>query len=358
MMKYTLTILFCLSSFFSPLADPKNFLSDNDIDFTKLLKPVPHHAKFIDPDYFIWGGSMVKGDDEKYHLFYSRWKKEYGHNAWLTRSEIAHAIAETPTGPYKHHQVVLPLRDLKYWDGGTTHNPTVHKFGNKYYLYYMGNTGDGKVIKGFNWSHRNNQRIGVAISDSPYGPWQRSDKPLIDVSKDNQAYDALMVSNPTIAQRVDGTFVLVYKSVAKLKPLPGGGPVVHMVATSKYPDNGFIKHPDPIFTAKGEKFPAEDPFIWQQNGKLWAIVKDMQGVFTKAGRSLALFESQNGIDWQLAKKPLVSTLEINWQEDGVKKVSHLERPQLYLENGKPSVLFCAADETRDHSFNVHIPLYQ
>jgi hypothetical protein len=36
----------------------------------------------------------------------------------------------------------------------------------------------------------------------------------------------------------------------------------------------------------------------------------------------------------------------------------LERPQLLLENGKPSVLFCAAAPTGDinKSFNVQIPL--
>ncbi|MGJ8693867.1 MAG: glycoside hydrolase family protein [Thalassotalea sp.] len=327
-----------------------------DINFNQLLQPVPEYAKFIDPDYYIWGASMVKGKQGKYHLFYSRWKKEHGHNAWLTRSEIAHAVADNPTGPYKHHDVTLPARSASYWDGLTTHNPTIHKFGEKYYLYYMGTTGDGKVVKGFNWSHRNNQRIGVAVANSPYGPWQRSDTPLIDVRDNEQALDALMVSNPSIALRDDGTFVLVYKAVAKHKPLPGGGPVVHLVATSTQPDQGFVKHPDPVFTAKGKGFPAEDPFIWTQDGTLWAIVKDMHGVFTKAGQSLALFTSTDGIDWQVANSPLVSTLKIDWQASGVEKVAHLERPQLWLENGVPRVLFCAVDTTRAHSYNVHIPL--
>lgn len=326
------------------------------LSFSQRLQPVPAQAKFIDPDYFIWGGSMVEGDDGKYHLFYSRWEKKHGHNAWLTRSEIAHAIADSPTGPYVHVEVVLPIRDPKYWDGGTTHNPTIHKFGDKYYLYYMGNTGDGKVIKGFNWTHRNNQRIGVAIADNPNGPWQRFNKPLIDVSEDENAYDALLVSNPSIAQRSDGSFIMVYKSVAKHNKLPSGGPVVHLVATSKHPDKDFVKHPDPVFTMPGEKFPAEDPFIWVQGDKLFAIVKDMHGAFTNKGQALVMFESNNGIDWDLADNPLVSTLQINWENKGVEKVAHLERPQLWLKEGKPSVLFCAVDIDRGHSFNVHIPL--
>ncbi|WP_158967521.1 glycoside hydrolase family protein [Paraglaciecola sp. L3A3] len=326
------------------------------MDMNQLLLPVPSHAKFIDPDYYIWGASMVEDDQGQYHLFYSRWPKAYGHNAWLTHSEIAHAVADSPTGPYKHLDVALPARGQEYWDGLDTHNPTVHKFGDKYYLYYMGNTGDGKISKGFNWSHRNNQRIGVAVANHPNGPWKRSDKPLIDISSNKDAHDALMVSNPSIAQRADGKFVLVYKAVGKQKALPGGGPVVHLVALSDNPDKDFVKQANPVFTKPGEAFPAEDPYIWSQDSQLWAIVKDMHGAFSEVGQSLVLFESTDGLDWHVATNPLVSKLQINWRATGIHKVAHLERPQLWLKDGVPKVLFAAADENREHSFNVHIPL--
>jgi hypothetical protein len=332
--------------------------ASSPLNMNELLMPVPSEAKFIDPDYFIWGASMVADEQGKYHLFYSRWPKSHGHNAWLTHSEIAHAVADSPTGPYKHVDVALPARGSEFWDGLDTHNPTVHKFADKYYLYYMGNTGDGEITKGFNWSHRNNQRIGVAVADHPNGPWKRTNKPLIDVGADDNTHDALMVSNPSIAQRKDGKFVLVYKAVGKQKPLPGGGPVVHLVALSDSPDSGFEKQPNPVFIKPGEAFPAEDPYIWSQNDKLWAIVKDMRGAFSSAGQSLVLFESDDGLDWQVSTHPLVSKLQIDWQDGGVQKLKHLERPQLWLENGVPKVLFAAADEDRTHSFNVHIPLKQ
>ena len=39
---------------------------------------------------------------------------------------------------------------------------------------------------------------------------------------------------------------------------------------------------------------------------------------------------------------------------------HLERPQVYIEDGKPVALLCAADTLDEnnvrHSFNVQIPL--
>ncbi|NBB18312.1 sucrase [Runella sp. CRIBMP] len=318
-----------------------------DLDFTKMIQPVPQSAKFEDKGYMVWCGSMVKGDDGKYYLFYSRWPQSKKHLAWVTDSEVAVAVADAPTGPYKFAKVILPKRDKKYWDADVTHNPTIHKFGNKYYLYYMGNYGNGEW-----WDHRNHQRIGVAVADSPLGQWKRSDKPLVDTTPN--AFDHLLTNNPSLAQRPDGTFLMVYKGVSNGK-MPFGGRVLHGVAIANRPEGPFVKQPKPVFVKDTVKFAAEDPYIWFQEGKYWAIVKDMKGVFTNAGTSLALFESLDGLDWKPAKNILVSTLEIPW-ESGTEKVGKLERPQLYFENGKPKILFCAVYISDTVNYNVAIPL--
>lgn len=334
--------------------------------FTLQLGNPALKSKFENENWSIWGGSLVKGEDELYHMYYSRWKKELGW-AWVTDSEIAHAVADSPFGPFVFKDVALAARGEEYWDGLCTHNPTVHQFGGKYYLYYMGNTGDGKVPSApgeqvLNPVHRNNQRIGVAVADSPDGPWERFDVPLIDVGPDENDLDALMVSNPSITQRPEGGYLMVYKAVGKQRPGVWGGPVVHCVATSDKPTGPFTKHDQPVFQAKGHDFPAEDPFIWFQEGKYRAIVKDMHGAFTDVGRALVLFESNDGFDWTLSDNPLVSTLDINWANGDKQTVSHLERPQLYLENGQPVALLCASDvidgENVIHSFNVQLPILE
>lgn len=330
--------------------------SQSDMKLSEWLQPVPQQSKFVDKDYFIWGASVVEGDDGKYHMYYSRWKRELGHNAWVTHSEIAYAVADSPDGPYTHQNVALPPRGEALWDGLCTHNPTVHKFNGKYYLYYMGNTGDGKAMESLNWIHRNNQRIGVAVADSPAGPWKRQDIPLIDISPEKSAPDSLIVSNPSVTQMVDGNYLMIYKAVTAQGKAPFGGPVVHLAATAPSPEGPFVKHPAPLFVKDGEKFPAEDPFIWRQEDSYYAIVKDFKGVFTNTGQSLALFESSDGFDWTPAEHPLVSQINVEWQGKGRQTLAHLERPQLLLRNGRPAILFVAADETREHSFNVHIPL--
>lgn len=335
-----------------------------NVDFSTRLQPAPLSARFEDPDYYVWCGTAVKGDDGLYHLFYSRWPRRHGFKAWLTHSEIAHAVAPGPFGPYRHKGVALPARGADYWDGLNTHNPTIRKFGAHYYLYYTGTTGDGApaaVGGGYslNWTHRNNQRIGVAMASDLNGPWKRFDEPLIAPTAG--FHDALCCANPSVTDRLGGGYLMVYKTVADKKPLPFGGPVLHCVAVSDSPTGPFVKQPDPVFVKDGVHFAAEDPFVWTEGGGYHAIVKDMNGYFTGCGRSLALFESVDGLDWKLAAHPLVSRTEIFWEDGRQENLQALERPQLLLEDGRPLALICAAGEHGhetgpEKTFNVQIPL--
>lgn len=332
--------------------------TDGDYNFYAMLQPMPLTAKFSDPEFNIWCGSVIKGDDGKYHMFYSRWPRKLGHLAWVTRSEVAHAISYSPFGPWEHHDIALPARGTNFWDGSCTHNPTVIRIRGKYYLYYMGNYGDGLVGSSLNWTHRNHQRIGVAVADSPFGPWQRFDKPVIDVSTDTNAPDALVVTNPSVTQRPDGGVLMIYKAVGLKRPLPFGGPVVHLVATADSATGPFKKLPGTVFDAEGVMFAAEDPFVWRGADRYWAVVKDNAGYFTKRGYSLALWESTDGINWKMAKNPLVAVPEITWADGRKQKLTALERPQILFENGIPIALICAAAETKDPdgSFSIQIPL--
>jgi hypothetical protein len=331
----------------------------SEYDFAAVLQPVPVTARFEDTHFNIWCGSAVKGDDRQFHLFYSRWPRALGHKAWVTHSEVAHAVSDSVFGPWRHRDVALPPRGTNYWDGSCTHNPTVLRIGGKFYLYYMGNYGDGIARTPLNWGHRNHQRIGVAVADSPNGPWQRFDQPVLNVSTETNAPDALVVSNPSVAERPGGGVLMVYKAVGLKRPLPFGGPVVHLVATADSPTGPFQKHPGEIFSSQGVMFAAEDPFIWRSADRYWAVVKDNDGHFTHRGYSLALWESPDGFDWKLARHPFVANpATIQWVDARQAKLDSLERPQLLFDQGAPIALLCAAADTkdRDGSFNIQIPL--
>jgi len=352
-----------------------------ELNIHEMVQPVSENNKFIDPNYHIWGASVVKGKNGKYHMYYSRWIYEVGHMGWVTHSEIAYAVADKAEGPYKHMSVALPARGKKYWDGTTTHNPTVFFKDNVYYLYYMGTTSDTEAKQPTSmrnkdwWAYRNNQRIGVAWSKNPEGPWKRQDFPVIDVSKDTSAADALMTSNPAVNIAPDGRIFAIYKCVGKQadwKPIDlassesynasKGDKVSYKVAFAESPLGPFKKHEGTIFEIdeSDAHMVAEDPYVWSQNGKYYALVTDILGLFTSEKGAIALMESSNGYDWDKAKNPRVIPNKI-LKDDGTRTEYKIERPQLLVEDGVPTFIFGALGITvdgkhRGHACNLGIPL--
>jgi alpha-L-fucosidase 2 len=338
---------------------------DGNLDLGRRVKPIPMEARFSEPGYFVWCGAPVKGGDGKYHLFYSRWPVSKGFApGWALHSEIAYAVADKPLGPYKHVNVALPARGKEYWDGTTTHNPNILHYHGKFYLIYMGNTGDGQSYP----MHRNNQRIGVAIADKPEGPWKRFDKPIVTVSDDKKAFDSLCVTNPSAAERPEGGILLIYKAVEYVEGKPMGGKVRYGAALADKPEGPYTKMPGRIFEAEAADagkhwMLAEDPFIWfskTYGNRYYAVARDVVGLFTGSKGGIALFESEDGLHWKAAVHSKVLGNPYLWT-DGTISLSQLERPSLLLDGDTPVALFGAADgylkEGRISS-NVHIPLYE
>ena len=146
-------------------------------------------------DYWVWGSSVVKDEnDGLFHMFVSRWPKGLPfHPGWMVASEVVHAISETPEGPYRFSDVALSARGAQYWDGRSVHNPRVVKYKDTYVMFYMGSTHpfeeitDPKVLtlsSPYTIVARSNKRIGIATSKSPYGPWVRRDKPVLETAPD------------------------------------------------------------------------------------------------------------------------------------------------------------------------------
>lgn len=314
------------------------------------IKPPKYNSIVKLDDYIVWGGSMTRSPDGKSHLFLSIWPRETGFEGWVLHSQVGYAVANNPDDEFKFKGLVFKGRGVENsWDRDVIHNPTVHYWDNKFYLYYTGNYGNGEY-----WNHRNNQRIGVAVTENPQGPWQRLDHPLLDVNKNS--WDCLITTNPSVAKMPDGRYIMIYKTVDDKAPPPICGPVLHGVAFADSPTGPFVKHPEPIFTAKGINFPGEDPYVFAYGNKLYTILKDIAcSYYPDKKKSLVLFESDNGIDWNLTSNPLVTSREIKWEDGKQEEFFRLERPQLYLENGIPKKLFTAVKpkDNQDDAFNIH-----
>lgn len=339
--------------------------------FTARMLPAPRNGGFAMEGYWVWCGSVIKGEDGRYHMFASRWPNWLPmHPGWLAASEVVRATSDTPEGPYTFQEVVLPARGPGYWDGRATHNPRIKRFGDTYYLYYMGSThpfADPKpgeplaVNDPLPIVARAHKRIGVAVSKSVFGPWQRFDAPVLPTRPDK--FDSLLTSNPAPCVEEDGSVLMIYKARAYVAPPYEGllhGPMTIGVARAEQPAGPFkVLKDETVFPPEVD---IEDPFVWKTPEGYQLIAKDMQGTICGEKHGGVHAHSANGVDWVLEKGSKAYSRTVLWDDGAQQTMGSLERPFVLFENGKPTHMFFAtadgpggfANATR--TWNMVIPL--
>jgi len=321
---------------FNPFSDEG--IQENRIaEFAKKLSAVGRILEM--EDWYVWGTSPIYGPDRSVHVFFSRWPAAKKMGGWINSSEIAHAVSDKPEGPYRFVSTVLAPRGEGYWDGTTCHNPHIQFVDGKYCLFYMGNSNRKTDTK----------RVGLAWSDSLYGPWERLDAPLLEPSGE-EAWDNHCTTNPSFIKHPDGQYWLYYKSWNSSEYYNSDHPSVR--GNRKYglavADNLFgpyTKHPsNPVvdFSTREGNAQLEDAFIYHEGGKFKMLARDM-GFFD---HEVGLFlESNDGLSWS---EPLIAYFNMKHYRDEppapdhLKRYGRLERPQLLFDNGKPVYLFTAS----------------
>lgn len=302
--------------------------------------------------YYNWCTSMLKGEDGKYHLYYSRWKKEYSFYGWLTHSEVAHAVSDSPSGPWSYKETVLKGRGKDHWDAITVHNPKIKHFDGKYYLYYCStNLGDRDYSEeelietahtGYdhpNWKIlRTNQRTGVAVSNSLSGPWERMGQPLIEPS----GPITTLTVNPAIDRGRDGKYYLIVKGD---KPNETRFIRNQAIAVSDSPTGPFEMQSNPVI----DYLDTEDMSLWYDDSR-----EHFYGVF-HAHTFIGMVSSPDGLDWKKASEYVLTPKEILLQDGGILSPDRMERPFIYLEDGEPKVLSLAVKKG-DESYCIFLPI--
>ena len=325
---------------------------DLDLDLSSLILPLSENGIFRDPDYYNWGASIIKGEDEKYHMFYSRWKREHTFAGWLTFSEIAHATADRPTGPWKYMETVLQGRGSGHWDAITAHNPKIKYFDGKYYLYYIATNFGGKDYTDqlLSATHdksledanrrllRENQRTGVAVASSIDGPWKRMDEPLLEPKGPIQT----LTVNPAIDHGKDGNYFLIVKGD---KPNASGFVRNQAIAVSKSPEGPFTIQNRPVI----DNLDTEDVSMW------YSREKDIFYAVFHAHTFIGLMYSKDGLIWEKALHYKVMDKAILKEDGTVLLPDRMERPFVYVEDGLPKALALAIKKGED-SYTVFLPL--
>jgi hypothetical protein len=321
-------------------------------DAFKTGETAPH--LLAETDQFIWGTSVTRWSDGKYHAYASRWSRAKGFSAWLTDSTIVHAVADRPEGPYRITSTVLKSRNRTGWDLVNAHNPYICRDGDQLHLYYIASRFRGEIEKAAGkpfpseaWLKknrsplvRNSQCIGVASSRQPAGPFERSPEPVV-VPHGNFKNIAV---NPAVIQE-KGRFLMVMKGDASGKEHLHR---IQLVGESKSAAGPFRFSDTPVYAERQ----TEDACIWfnQKEG-------DYNMVCHVMGQpDLAWFKSKDGQDWQPAPQPVFMKKEIRLDDGTIWKPKRFERPFVLTDDqGEPIMLFIAIlDQGR--SGNIAIPL--
>ncbi len=297
-------------------------------------------------------------------MFASMWEKTVPFDPnWLTNSRVVHAVSPTPEGPYVYRDDVLPPREPSWWDGRMTHNPTIHRWNDLYLLFYTGTTypeevpGPGDIVTSEMVSScRSRQRIGMAVAESPDGPWRRPDRPCLEARSGH--WDSFMTTNPAPCVLPDGKILLLYKSSSG-----AANPIQYGVAMADSPFDPFERiGPDRPILFEEPDIAYEDACVWHQDDRFHMLFNDLTGKLTGEKRAGAHAVSGDGIHWRLHDPPKAYSRTVTWSDGRVTTQGSVERPQLLIRNGVPTHLFCATSDglhgftDAKNTWNFVIPL--
>lgn len=193
-------------------------------------------------DFSFWCGSLIQGDDQKYHLMVCAWpeKSPKGHAYW-PNSVLYNTVSDSPFGPFIITDTI-----------GKGHNAEVFKTKDGHYVVY--------VIGGY------------YVSNSINGPWKYA---KFEFQKRNR--DIIEgLSNLTFAQREDGSELMICRGGGVWISQNGLSPYQLITQKRAYPD------------ITGE---FEDPVVWRDNVQYNLIVNDWYG------RTAYYLRSKDGVNW-------------------------------------------------------------
>jgi hypothetical protein len=171
-----------------------------------------------------WGGSVIRGDDGVYHLFFSEMSNNCSLHDYGSVSRVAHATADRPQGPFVRRGIALPV---------FAHNPQIVRdpTDGTYLLYHIGDTVPESCVpdcRGANAAAggeapssaggapagggaaaacpKKGHGTSVATSASPWGPWTQHPYVLPEYTNPSP----LIFPNGTVllAARADGIHIL------------------------------------------------------------------------------------------------------------------------------------------------------
>ncbi len=143
--------------------------------------------------------------DDRYHVWYTKivesaelYPSGYNGTVWYATSEDGHAWRE---------QGMAVGVSASGFDSFGVFTPNILPFEGKFYLYYTA-VAAGFINEGYEETGKT--AIGLAVSESPGGPWQKQPVPVLTPSEDRARFDSFRVDDACLIVRA-GEVWLYYK---------------------------------------------------------------------------------------------------------------------------------------------------
>ncbi|MDO6721334.1 family 43 glycosylhydrolase [Psychrosphaera sp. 1_MG-2023] len=192
--------------------------------------------------------------DNIYYVWYSKGKISTGYDAtvWYATSPDGHNWVEQGEA--------LAKGKKGSWEGESVFTPNILVAEGKYWLFYTGTS------KPYKRPFSPDSKIGLAVSDSPYGPWERvSNQPILKNSDTKSDFDSHLIDDASLLVK-DGKYWLYYKG----RQLGKSPKETQMgLAIADKPQGPYVKVSNtPVIPGNHEVF------VWPQGNGVAAMIGD------------------------------------------------------------------------------------
>ncbi len=310
-----------------------------------------------------WGGSVLKGHDGKYHMYVSEMANHCGLGDWRTNSFIAHAVADTPLGPFTRSDTAVPVWSVcPEVDILKTDNETL------YLMYIMGDgTPIGNISSCTSKEHSQlretsydekeslsdtvdgNQTITIHSSTSPYGPWTRTEALMLNIPP---------LGNwcPTVNILANGTVRLMFLNA---------GDIIQIMQADHWRGPYYLMTPvgKAVTSCSVYRFKwcVEGEFLYQDARGNWHALFHM---FDYPNHTKPLWcgghsFSRDGLVWSNASQAYNNSIHVSYpnQSSGFIWALRRERPKLLFDqNGIPTHIYNGVDMPGLGTYTMVTPL--
>ncbi|SDR65401.1 Glycosyl hydrolases family 43 [Polaribacter sp. KT25b] len=240
----------------------------------------------------------------KYYIWYTRMDKPVRSGYWGT---IWYATSEDEGHTWQEQGLALGLGAEGTFDSHSVFTPNILAFKGKYYMYYTGvQPTPGNLKKEFEGNSTTDfTAIGVAVADSPEGPFIRPEKNIVIAHSDVPSdFDSYRVDDASMLIK-EGKIWLYYKGRCIEHGKDGPKHTQMGVAIAENPIGPFQKYAKPLIR-KGHEV-----LIWNHN----------DGVASLTSLSKSIYWAKDGLEFNstaenLKKIPMAPGLYRPHLEDG------------------------------------------